>query len=62
MINEKGVITHHNNNNIITSYTDLNEMINLYFPYINDFNTVFVKSGYFKPKLDKDPDIKKLFS
>ncbi len=62
MINEKGLISHYNNSNIHTSYTDLNEMINLYFPYKNDYNTVFVKSGYFKPRLDYKQDISKLFS
>ena len=59
MINEKGIITHRNKN-IITSYSNLNELQDLVFPYVKGNNTYFANPNFFKPKIQTD-NIKDLF-
>ena len=60
MINEKGQIKKKNKYET-TTYSNLNELCELIFPYANGKNTYYSEFGYFKPKVPKKIDVKKLF-
>lgn len=60
LINEKGQITQRNKH-FQSSYSNLNELLDLIFPYVKGNNTNFSKYGFFKPKMKTTVDIKKLF-
>jgi phosphatidate phosphatase PAH1 len=60
LINEKGQITQ-KNKHFQSSYSNLNELIDLIFPYVRGNNTNFSKYGFFKPRMIVASDVKKLF-
>lgn len=61
MINEKGQITQRNKH-VHTTYSNLNELLDLIFPYTRGVNNINnTKFGFFKPRVKNNIDVKALF-